>query len=1548
MAKKVTKSLKMRRRIRKTLGTICLITAIIVAAIPVPESAAGLTTEVEGTKYTWDKDIWKGSADKSTSVIPVIKKECKEIYTTGDGTFQFAFVNESPTSNNKIAVILGYNSRNLVNNYLEIPDEVNAYTKYNENEGTFTGYVAVSKSQKPLFYKKVTTTEVPIISGGDSIGVDIVETSEYLPCYYSDRNSWSQKELTDFYYYDGTDYKQTTDEKDQWIKALKVYYIGNQSLVSVTDTQVGASQGWAIAEDSGKLNVEKSKGVFANNSNIVKLVVGEELKGIGNYAFYGCTNLETITLGNNLSEIGKYAFADCINMKTIGVDFTSNIQYISDYAFQNCRALESFVLPSGVQYIYDHAFDGCQSLSNVDIAGIKAQKNVNLKDLGYYVFSGCSSLQEITIPTSLEGTTSEKYGLPLNNFKNCSNLRRIIVQSALTNPIVYEESNTNDNYTMDEFRSDVHSTFYFECIDNSKTHEFTEKNAIAFKYADADKYEIIIISSEGEYLTYQVNSKNQLLYFHMTGAVAEVTIPANVGPYGISEINAGSFSGNCFLKKITIPATVTAINENAFKGCHNLKHVIYANAANITYIGNNAFATQVVDLHAEKCTDRTLPTTPTLTFTGDVGSGIVPYTYAMSATSNINAGTQTLSYITYYSGWPTNLEIRYNSEKGKAELADYPSFQQLKKVKYNKADYPYMTEELENSAKAALDQYTKWLTSPTTTEVTQYQWQILNAALSVTIPEGVTSIKTGLFSGVTGTKDAQGVMSVPTQVGTLTPDKDIKAIKIASVDSFEPYSFSGCEKLNSITITGGATDVADYAFAYAYTLPDSESGSESVLETFSMTGGGKTIGNYAFCNNAKLTNVTISPAVETLGLRPFKDCTALKDVSFGGGPNFTCASSIIYGTTNGSKTSIVQCLESRNKTVNATELAGVQTLADEAFKDCTGIGSVDLSTTSIARVPKSAFENTTGLFSAVLPSTCKSIGSYAFQNSGIQYVVIPSSVTYIEPSAFNNEKNLNSSNTYKEIEFYAEAGSAAETYANEYDSITVTDKPIEKYFTVTFWDYTGTDDALAIVETQTVAWGANAVPPTHIERDGYTFSGWLPEYTDVSRDMDVIAQYKKTDEIVIKYTVRFLDYDDKVLYTQEVLPGADCITPAQPTRDGYTFKGWRPAITNITKDTDTYAQYDKNETDNGNTYTVRFFNYDDTLLYTQTISHGGNAISPQAPTRTGYTFTGWKPVITNITKDTDTYAQFEKGTSSDGTDGTGTNSKLYTLTVKNGSGSGSYAAGASVIIIANDPAASQKFSKWTTDETTLKLASTAVAATVLTMPEKDATVTANFEKSTDSSNNNSSNNNSGNTTSGGNSSNTNKKPGNTIFIEKNGLSNTGVVSATVNGSSDNFVIKITEDSEATEAAIRALMNEYGSLENIKYFPMDITLYDSTGKTKITDTTGLSITITLPLPDSLITYAGNNKIASVVNDQLDKLTPKFTTIDGVSCITFTAEHFSPYVIYVNTTNLSSTGSVADDSPKTGDIHPKWFLVIGLGCISVILFAKKDKKGRVSVA
>lgn len=1553
--KQKKKNIRLRRQIRKTLGTICLITALVVAAIPVQEVSA----DASATKYTWDTEIF----DKGKSKIPVVPADCDTIYTTGDGTYQFAFVNESDTSSNKIAVILGYNGGTLENNYLEIPNTVEAYTKFSENQGTKTGYVAVSRNQQPLYYKVVTSESVQDASGNDITSEEV----EYKPCYYVDYDKWSSLDLSEFYYKNSSGaYVQTISQQDQWIKDLEVKYIGNQSLTANTNagSADGAVQEWVIKEAQGQINTDPESGIFATESNIRTLVVGDKLVGIGNYAFYGCTNLENIQLGNGLEEVGKYAFANCANMSSVGIDFTSRLTYISDYTFLNCRALTSFQLPSSVTTIYDHAFEGCTRLGTnggtLDLAGLQANKNVTLEKLGYYVFKGCTGLTEIVLPELIDSADDVVY---LNNFESCISLKHIVAQS----PDTTFQGDTN--FTVDDFKNTVDPTFYFEASGTSATHEFTKENAIAFKYADEDRYEIIIVekgvSGADEKLTYQVNSNNELLYFNMTGAVEEVEIPAAIGPYGISAINSGSFSDNCFLKKIIIPATVSVINEGAFKGCHNLEDVIFTNAANITYIGTDAFATQVVTLHADACTNKDFLTTnlsPKLTFTGTVGEGIVPFDYAMSASSNINAGAQTKTYITYYSGWPTNLEIQYVVDQetgtGAATLVDYPTYNELT-TKYTSDNYPYITDEYEKAAAEAISVYQQWLSDPGT-NMTDNQWDIINAALKLNVPQGVKAYKDGLFSGVIAILNDEGVYEVSDVSGgdILGADRYIQEITFADIDTFKPYSFSGCSSLKRINITGGNAVIEDYAFA------QEEDETNFSLTTFNMTGEGSSIGDYAFANNQNLSSVQISAAVNTIGLRPFKDCPLLEDVDFSGGPYFTTENAIIYGLSNGVKDTVVQCLESRGAlstpgSVSATELAGITKLAEEAFMDCSEIGSVDLSTSQITTVPTSAFANTESLYSVILPTTCKSISKNAFRDSNVRYVDIPSSVTFIEPYAFNTPENGDAD--YNKIEFYCEAGSAAETYANEYSNINVTDKPITTTFKVIFWDYDGT-----ILDEQDVLIGNDAVAPADPVREGYIFTGWLPNYTAISKDTDVVAQYVAEDPDANKYTVNFLDYDDTVLKTTLVAPGGDAEPPVDPKREGYTFIGWRPAVTNIQADTNIYAQYEKNDSTLSQ-LTVRFIDYDDTVLYTQKVNYGEDAITPAAPEREGYTFVGWRPAITAVTKDLDTYAQYEKtGTSSDGSgsdnsDGSGSSSsgssstgssnngtgssntttKLYTLTVKNGSGSGSYAAGSQPIIIANDPASGMEFSHWTIDPSDVTIASKVLTATVITMPEKNVTITANYKTKTSSSTSGSGSSSNANASSP-NSNSGSLSNGTTVVIDKNGLSNTGVVSATVNGSSDNFVIKITESSTASEEIVKALMAEYGDLTNIKYFPMDISLYDSTGTKKITDTTGLSITITLPLPDSMITYAGNNKIAGVVNERLDKLSPKFTTIDGVSCITFTAEHFSPYVIYVDTNNLTA-GTIADSTPKTGDgIHPKWFLSIGLACISVVLFMKKDKK------
>ena len=123
------------------------------------------------------------------------------------------------------------------------------------------------------------------------------------------------------------------------------------------------------------------------------------------------------------------------------------------------------------------------------------------------------------------------------------------------------------------------------------------------------------------------------------------------------------------------------------------------------------------------------------------------------------------------------------------------------------------------------------------------------------------------------------------------------------------------------------------------------------------------------------------------------------------------------------------------------------------------------------------------------------------------------------------------------------------------------------YFTVRFEDHDGT-----LLKEMQVAKGGNAVPPANPTRDGYKFTGWDTDYTNVQSDLTVTAKYKKK---VTYYTVTFVDYDGTVLKTEEVAAGGDAEEPEVKEREGYYFIGWDKDYTNITSDLTVTAQYEK-------------------------------------------------------------------------------------------------------------------------------------------------------------------------------------------------------------------------------------------------------------------------------------------------------------------------------------------------------------------------------------
>ena len=188
---------------------------------------------------------------------------------------------------------------------------------------------------------------------------------------------------------------------------------------------------------------------------------------------------------------------------------------------------------------------------------------------------------------------------------------------------------------------------------------------------------------------------------------------------------------------------------------------------------------------------------------------------------------------------------------------------------------------------------------------------------------------------------------------------------------------------------------------------------------------------------------------------------------------------------------------------------------------------------------------------------------------------------------------------------------------------TYTKNPV---YTVTFVDWDGSTIAEVKVEE-----GKSAVKPDDPIREGYTFTGWDKSFDNVTSDLTVTAQYA-----INTYTVTFVDYNDAVLKTEKVEWGKSATAPADPKREGYTFKGWDKDFSNITADLTVKAQYTIN------VYTVTFLDKDGKTIKVEKVEHGKAATAPEAPVVEGYTFIGWDKSFDNVTSDLTVTALYEE------------------------------------------------------------------------------------------------------------------------------------------------------------------------------------------------------------------------------------------------------------------------------------------------------------------
>ena len=161
------------------------------------------------------------------------------------------------------------------------------------------------------------------------------------------------------------------------------------------------------------------------------------------------------------------------------------------------------------------------------------------------------------------------------------------------------------------------------------------------------------------------------------------------------------------------------------------------------------------------------------------------------------------------------------------------------------------------------------------------------------------------------------------------------------------------------------------------------------------------------------------------------------------------------------------------------------------------------------------------------------------------------------------------------------------------------------YHSVTFVDYDGT-----VLSAQSVAHGSAAAEPTAPEREGYAFIGWDKDFSNVTEDMTVTAQYS-ANSYSITYTINGEEYA-----VRNYEYGAAVSAPEYTVPEGHTFSGWdipetMPAENLVLDAVLTVNSYSITYTINGEEYTA------------QTYEFGAAVSAPEYTVPEGHTFSGW-------------------------------------------------------------------------------------------------------------------------------------------------------------------------------------------------------------------------------------------------------------------------------------------------------------------------------------
>ncbi len=716
---------------------------------------------------------------------------------------------------------------------------------------------------------------------------------------------------------------------------------------------------------------ELSNGTYAVSANkkagSAELVIpgaynGKAVTEIGAAAFENCQKLTAITIPASITSIDKTAFLGCSALNTITVEKGKDATYRS---VDNCVVKDGVIVvgnangvipkDDSVIAIADYAFAGRDQITSVTIPA-------SITSIGKTAFSGCSALNAITVEAGEDAT--------YRSVDNCVVKDGVIVVGNANGVIPQDDSVTAIADYAFAGRNQITSVTIPANITAVKNDAF--KDCTGLTSVSIPKTVAVLESRAFDGCS---EIKTVEVTLEAFSAIANAAIPETVKilESDTVRIGMGFFRNMSKIKSITLPDSITVIDDFAFEGCTALTS--FNVPANVNHIGVGVFSDcgSLKELTSSSAVYRA------------VNNCLVKGNAVVLGCANSTipeSGVTTVASYAFYK-CPTMADVVIPSNINTIEDGAFWYCDGLKVLKLSEMKAGFSQNALTGCTKittvqlplSALD----WIPNQAgvsvlsvvgnDTVIPKEAFKGFYALTDVTLPETVTDIGDYAFAGC-------GKLSS----FTITP----------TLKKIGEGAFEGCVALTSLTIPNGIESIGQNAFEgcvgiKALSTPVkflSEIPTSSLI-TVEITDGAA-LPAEAFLNASKLTKIALPDGMTAVGDRAFFGCVSLKEISIPASVTNLGANVFVgCGSIETAKVPTVAIgqLSAARTSLKTVEIVAGASIAENAFADFFALNSVTV-TASVQEINAGAFRNCENLVAIQYAdgSLLTTIGNYAFEN----------------------------------------------------------------------------------------------------------------------------------------------------------------------------------------------------------------------------------------------------------------------------------------------------------------------------------------------------------------------------------------------------------------------------------------------------------------------------------------------------------------------------------------------------------------------------------------